>query len=180
MARNWSGSEQAAGVTVASTGTALEDVEVQVQLGAAVLPVRPQGPGHARQAPPEAAVHRRQRGQGLGLLTGEERLRPLGQGAEQGAQQFGVKDAAGLTQRAQGGAAAAQVLLDLVQGAGLLQAAQAGEDGVEEVEEQQGGVLVVVEAAVTGTVPLAGVAVEALQQRTELGEVLVALQLGGL
>ena len=71
------------------------------------------------------------------------------------------------------GSGVAQLLLDFLEGAGLLDAAEAGEDGVEVVEEDQRQVLVVEELAIAGLVAIDGVIVqtfEQLQQSFELAE----------
>ena len=68
---------------------------------------------------------------------------------------------------------------DLVQFAGLEQAVEAGEDRVEEVQQQQSGVLVEEEAAVVGLVVSGARVAQTRQQGQDHVEVLEALQVFG-
>jgi hypothetical protein len=159
---------------------ALEHVEMDVHFGGAVFFIEPQGPGHLGQGGQEAAIDGGQAAQGLGLLAGHDRAGLAGQFGNEWVECFGVKDVAGFAERAQGDALAAEQLLHLVELAGLLDAAQAGDDGVEEVEQQQGGVLVEEEIAIAGAVALCRLVVEAVEQRAENLEILQAAQIGGV
>jgi hypothetical protein len=60
------------------TRHAFEDVEVQVELGGAMLLVHPQSPGHLRQGGQEAAIDGRQTAQNFGVLAGLQRQSLLG------------------------------------------------------------------------------------------------------
>src|SRR5205814_10325759 len=87
----------------------------------------------------------------------------------------GVKDAGGFAQGAQGGSGHAEFLSDLVQRAGLLDAAEAGQDRVEEIQQHQSGVVIEEELAVAGRVTFSAEVVQTLQQRIQKLEVLEAL-----
>ena len=113
-------------MTVASLGTPL-----QVHLEGAFL-VAPQGPGHFGQGGQDGPVHGGQPTQGFGFTAVQQRRGLCGQIADDGAEQRGVEDPAGLAQGTQGRTLTAEPFLHFGQGAGLLQAAQAGEDGAEE------------------------------------------------
>jgi hypothetical protein len=91
-----------------------------------------------------------------------------------------VEDAGGLRETAQGTARYAEYALDLLEGTGLLKAAQGLADGVEHEEEQQGHVLVHVEGAVMGAVAPAPGVVEAFQKARDLLEILESLKIGFL
>src|SRR5262249_16861550 len=71
-------------------------------------------------------------------------------------------------------AGAAELLLHLGQFAGLLEGAERADDGVEEVQQDQGAIVIEVQGAVAGPVAGAAVGVEALEQGQELLEVLAA------
>src|SRR5262249_60010881 len=105
---------------------------------AAVALVHPQGPGHLGQGGQDAAVDGGQPGEGLGLLAVDDGHGAVGQLSQDGPQQVGLEGACGGGQGAQaGGCGQAEGLLDLGQGGGLLQAAQAGEGGGEEVQQEE-------------------------------------------
>src|SRR5262249_39531761 len=87
-----------------------------------------------------------------------------------------VEDPAGLAERTQRRAADAEEVLHLLQATGLLHAAQAGEDRVEEIEQQQGAILVEKELAITGAIACGADVVEAFQQRHQQAKVLEALE----
>ena len=101
-----------------------------------MLVVLPQGPGHARQGRQEAAIDGNQLGQ-RGLL-GQRQLRAQvrTQRAQHLVQQRGVKDVGRFTQATQGRGVDAEALLHFGQGRRLLQAPQAGNHRVKEVEQQ--------------------------------------------
>src|SRR5947209_3191293 len=90
-----------------------------------------------------------------------------------------MEDALGFAQGTLGDTRAAGDLLNLREGAGLLQAIEAGQDGVEEVEQEQGGVLVEEEFAVAGLVAGGAVVVQASQQGSDEGKILEALEVFG-
>jgi len=130
---------------------------------------------HPGQGGEDAAVDGGQAGQGLGLLAVDHGHGAVGQFGEDGPEQVGVEVAGGGGQGAQGGGLAqAEVLLDLVEGGGLLQAAQAVQGGGEEVKQQQGEVLVEVELAVAGLVQGAGA--QGLPEFAEAMQVAEALE----
>jgi hypothetical protein len=92
---------------------------------------------------------------------------------------LGIKDAAGFAERPQGGTFATQQLLHFVQGTGLLDATQAGEDRVEEIQQDQRGVLVIMEFAILSAVTLAGVVMETVQKRPQDFEILETAEIRG-
>jgi len=141
-----------------------------------MLVIDPQGPGHLGQGRQQGAIDGGKAAQGLGFAALQLRQVACGQGPDDFAQQRGVEDAAGFAERTQGGPFAAQESLHLGKGAGLLEAAQAGADGIEEAQQEQAGELVVMEHAVASAVAGGGVGVEALQERPQSLEVLEALQ----
>jgi len=101
-----------------------------------MLVVLPQGPGHARQGRQEAAIDGYQLGQ-RGLLGPRQLWAQARTQREQHlVQQRGVKDVGCFTQGTQGRGVDAEALLHFGQGRCLLQAPQAGDDGVKEVEQQ--------------------------------------------
>ena len=63
-------------------------------------------------------------------------------------QGFGIQGASGGAERSQGSAGTVEFVLNLAQTTALLQTAQAGEDGVEEKQQDQRGVLIVMESAI--------------------------------
>ena len=140
-------------VAVGHTGMAryaFEDIEMQVHLGGAMLLVEPQSPGHLRQGGQQAAVHGGQAAQDFGLLAGVQRQGFLGEFADDALQGFGIEGTGRRAERPQGGTGAVEFVLDLFHATGLLQAAQAGESRVEEEEQDQGGILIVMELAIAG------------------------------
>ena len=108
---------------------ALEDLEFQMDLPRPVLVIQLQSPGHGRQRMGERGVHG-------------------GQFLEEEHQEVRIEDAGALGEAAQTEAGQMKVLLDSPQVAGLLAAPQAGEDGREEVEQQVGDQVIVVQRAV--------------------------------
>jgi hypothetical protein len=69
--------------------------------------------------------------------------------------------------------------LDLGQLRGLEQGVAAGQDGVEEVEQQQCGVVVGEELAVAGLIGRGAAGVETLEERQDLVEIPEALEILG-
>jgi len=98
--------------------------------------------------------------------------------AEEVAEQVGIEHAGGFAQRSQGGPLNPEEFLHFVQRAGLLDAAEAGDDGVEEVEQQQGGILVEMELAIASAIARRGVIVQAFQDGVQQFEVFEAAQIG--
>lgn len=94
-------------------------------------------------------------------------------------QRLGRKDALRFAERPQRRGADAEASLDLVQRAGLLQAAQAGDDRVEEREQQQRGILVEKELAIAGAIALDADLVQAIEERQEKTAVFKAPQVAG-
>ena len=144
-----------------------------------VLVVQPQRPGHARQGGQQGAIDGRQLFQGLHFGRWDTGRDVRGQLGDDFLEGVGVEDAGGFAEAAQGGGTDAEAFLDLVQEGGLLEAAQAGKDGVEEVEQQQGGVLVKEELPIAGPVAVGADFVEAFEQRRQQLEILEALEVLG-
>ena len=151
---------------------------MDVHLGGAMVFIEPQGPGHLGQRWQEAAIDGGQSTQGLGLFADDDGSGLVGQFGDQWVEGFGVKDVTGFAQRPEGNALAAEQALNFVELAGLLDATQAGEDGVEEVKQQEGGVLVEEEFAVAGAVTLGSLVTEAIKERAENLEIFQAAQFG--
>ena len=76
--------------------------------------------------------------------------------------------------------AAAELPLHLAEFAGLLDAAQRRDDGIEQVQQDQHAILIEMQLAVAGLVALTAIVVQPLQQRRELVEVLQAGDIGFL
>jgi hypothetical protein len=110
----------------------------------------------------------------LGFLARQQRQGLVGQLTDEFAEEFGVENPAGLAEGAKGGALATQKLLHLGKLTGLLDAAQALDDGVKEIEQQQRCVLVQVQQAVARFVAGRARAVQAIQQWPEDLEILQA------
>ena len=91
--------------------------------------------------------------------------------------QIGVEDPGRLGQRTQRGSRATEDALDLGEFTGLLNPSQACQDGIEEVEQDQGGILIEMELAVAGLIPGARRMVQFLQDRHQQLEVLEAAQI---
>ena len=108
---------------------------------------------------------------------GGDRHGLLGQLADDLAEQFRIENARGFTERAQAGSGTAQQRLDLRESAGLLDGAEAGENGVEVEQQDQGAVLVEMENTITGTVARCATGLELFQKRLENLEVLKALEI---
>ena len=96
---------------------------MDVHFGGPMVIVHPQSPDHLGQSRQQAAVNSDQAVEGLRVLTVRGRQDFLGQLRDEIAEQFGVKDSRGLTERAQTGSRTAKVLLNLSKLAGLLDAA---------------------------------------------------------
>src|SRR5262249_50488312 len=119
-------------------------------MGLAILVLEVGGGGQAGQRADDAAIDG---GQSLGELPkvpGASAGHLLEQLRDDACEAAGVKDGDGLGERTQGGAGAAELPLDLLQGAGLLQGAQGAEGGVEEGQQEQQAVVVVMQGAVAG------------------------------
>lgn len=151
---------------------ALEYVEVDVHLGGTMIAVPPQGPDHLGQGRQKAAIDGGQAAQRLGLLADRDRQGLRGQVADDLAKQFGIEDTRGFTERARARSLTAQQLLDLRELAGLLDGTEAGENGVEVEQQDQGAVLVEMENAIPGAVAFRATGLESFQKRLEDLEVL--------
>jgi hypothetical protein len=154
----------------------LKDVEMQVHLQGTFLGA-PQSPSHFGQGSQDRAIDGGEAAQGLGFVAVGQRQGLLGQLADDVAQQGRVKHAAGLAQRAQGGAFAAEQLLYFGQGAGLLESAQASHDGAEEAEQQQADVLIEEQLAIAGLVAGGGIVLQAFEKRIDEPEVFQAVEI---
>ncbi len=82
-----------------------------------------------------------------------------------------IEHAGSFRERTERGPRAAQFLLHLGQLAGLLQAAQRGDNRIEQVEQHEHAILVVVQLSVAGTIAGTAVVVQPLQEGSELVEV---------
>lgn len=86
-------------------------------------------------------------------------------------ERFGVEDFGGLGERSERGPGHAQLLLHLLKFAGLPDAAERGDNGIEEEEEEVGAVMVVEESPVAGAVACGADVVKSFEQRHEAVEV---------
>ncbi len=150
---------------------------MDVHFGGAVLRIEPEGPGHFGQGGQEAAVHGREAAQGFGFLAVNQGERLRGDVADKSVEQLGIEDAAGFAQGAAGDSVAAEQTLHFIEFAGLLDAAQALDDGVEEEEQEQTGVLVIEQATIAGVIAYRGVLVQTLEQGPEQLEILESLEI---
>jgi hypothetical protein len=101
-----------------------------------------------------------------------QRLQLGGQFAGDLFDRFGVEDCDGLRKRTKRGARAAEFLLYSFEFAGLLNAAQRRDDGVEQEQQNVGAVVVEEELAIAGAIALSADVVQAFQQRHQPVEVL--------
>jgi len=102
---------------------ALEDVEVDVHFGGTMVVIGPESPGHLGQGRQQAAVNGDQVPEGTRVLAASGWQDFRRQFRDDLAEQFGVKDMRGFAERAQTGPRTAQFLLNLLEFAGLLDAA---------------------------------------------------------
>src|SRR5271157_4951283 len=100
-----------------------EHIEVDVHFGGTMVVMHPQSPDHLGQSRQQAAVNSDQALEGLRVLAMRGRQNFRGQFRDEIAEQFGVKNPRGLTERAQTGPRTAEVFLNLPKLAGLLDAA---------------------------------------------------------
>ena len=82
-------------------------------------------------------------------------------------QDGGVENASGLAQGAEGNPANTEEFLDFLQLADLLEPAEAGDDAVEEVDEQEADILVAKELPVAGAIALGGDVAQGIQEGQE-------------
>ena len=150
---------------------------MQVHLGGAMAVIHPQSPGHLGQGTQNGTIDGGQASQGLGLMTPLQRQGFVRQFANDFPQRCSGKDAGGFAQRTEGNMAQAQEFLDFVHVAALLQAAEAGEDGVKEVEQEQPDVLIEKEPTVASLVACRTLVFEAFHQGQDQFEVFQALEI---
>ena len=79
-------------------------------------------------------------------------------------EQFGIEDLAGLAQRSKRDTAATEQALHFIECAGLLNSPQAFDDGIEEGQQEQAGVLVVEQCAIARSIARSGVIVQTIEQ----------------
>lgn len=155
---------------------ALEDFEVDMVLDGLVLIVDPEGPGDLGQPLQERPVHGGEdAGQVVELVMG-------GNGLELRAELFddldhglAVEDRRGLGQAAQGRPRDAELALDFLQFAGLLQGPQGRTDRIEHVQQEQRDVLIHVQASVARPVSFAADVVKRIEHSRDGLEILEAL-----
>jgi len=90
-------------------------------------------------------------------------------------QGLGVKESGGLGESPEGGAGCAKFALDLVEATGLLDSAEAGKEGVEEGQQDEGGIVIEEESSIAGVVASSGDVVEWLEEGLESFEVFESL-----
>jgi hypothetical protein len=88
-----------------------------------------------------------------------------------------IEDACGLGEGTERDASDTEKSLDFFQFAGLLEGAEAGNDAVEEVDQEQADVLVAEEVAIAGPVAFGGDGPEPREKGRDVGEILQALKL---
>jgi hypothetical protein len=158
-------------------GDPLENLKLDVVLDRPVLVILPQGPGDLGQGRQQGAIDRGENpGQILQGGRDGERLQLPVEFGEHRDHLLAVEDRGGFGQTAQRGPGNPQLLLHLLQLAGLLQRTQGGTDRVEHIQQQQGDILIHVQEAIAGPIPGAADGVELLQQTGEDPEVLEPLQ----
>jgi len=116
---------------------------MKVELDPAVLIVFPKRPDHARQGAEDAAIDGGQATQRLGLAAGLQRHGAESQFGNNLVQDGGVENASGLAERVERNPGDAQESLDSLQLTELLESAEAGDDAVEEVDQQEASILTV-------------------------------------
>src|SRR5208337_3470140 len=117
-------------------GSSAKDVEVQVQLDAAIIGVFPKGPCHARKRAKDTTVHGREIEQ-LARMRFVDQRRGLGcQFPKDLVQGLGVKQPSGFAEGAQRRRPNTQAALNGFEGGSLLKRTEAGNRGTEEVEQQ--------------------------------------------
>ena len=132
---------------------ALEDVESKVQFGGALPAAVPQGPSHAWQRRQNRAIDGGESAESLGLAAGLQGQGLFGQFLHDGAKRLGVERVGSLlAERAEGSASDAEEFLHFVEAGGVLQSTEAGDDGIEEVEQDQGHILIVEQEPIAGLV----------------------------
>jgi hypothetical protein len=94
------------------------------------------------------------------------------EGLDDAAEPLGIEDLNGLGQLSQRGPSTSQLALYVLKRAGLLQRPQRTEDRVEEEEQDEQAILIVMQAAVAGSVTLAADFVQLIEQGQESFEVL--------
>jgi len=103
--------------------------------------------------------------------VGAQRFQLSGQFAGDLFDGFGIEDFDGLRKRTERRPWAAEFLLHFFEFAGLLDAAQGSDDGVEQKQQEGGVVVIEEELAVAGVVALGAHVVQAFQQRHQPVEV---------
>src|SRR5450432_2332614 len=93
-------------------------------------------------------------------------------------QSFGIEATHRLGQRTKRRAWTAELLLHVLKFAGLLQATQRSDDGIEQVEQNQHAVVIEVQRTIAGSVAVAADLVQAFEQGRKLIEVLEAAHIG--
>ena len=158
---------------------ALEQLELGVQLEGFVAVVEPKGFDQFGKRRQQRAVDQGQhtldvaeRGGTVDGLQGVDEL------ADDAAEQIGVKDPGRFGERTQRGPGTTQQPLNFLQLTGLLNGPQTGDDGIEEVEQDEGGVLVVMQDAVAGLVSSASFAMQLLQHGEQQFEMLEPVKVG--
>ena len=126
---------------------------MQVHFGSVMLTILPQRPHHAWQSRQQCTVDSGQTAQSLGFASVLQRQSLPSQFLDDGAQAGGRENAGRFTEASQGKTSDTEAILNLGQGAGLLQATHAGNDRIEEVQQQQRDIFIAEKFAVPGLVP---------------------------
>jgi len=94
-------------------------------------------------------------------------------------QRLRVKEPCGLGEGTQGGTWTAEFVLDLVEATGLLHGAETGKDGIEEGQEEKGGIVIIEEPSIAGVIACSADVVERLEEGFKAFEVLEPLDVVG-
>jgi hypothetical protein len=147
----------------------------EVQFGGSVVVILPQGPGHAWESPNQRTIDSDEIGQG-GAVFGEFMREGLsGQFAEDVTEEVGIEDVGGLGEGSEADASPPGEMSDVVEFGGLLESSEAGDGGIEEIQEEEGGVAIKVQFSVVGGVAVTAVRTEPFEEGSDAFEVLEAL-----
>ena len=156
---------------------ALEQLELGVQLEGFVSVVEPHGLDQFGECRQQRAIDQRQHTLDAVERRGAlDRLQCIDQLTDDAAQQIGVKDTGRFGERTQRRTRASENTLNFLQLTRLLDSPQTTHDGVEEVQQDQCGVLIEVQLAVSGLVAGAAVAMKVFHHRQKQFEVLEAVK----
>ena len=150
---------------------------MKVELDPAVLLVLPECPSHSGQGGYDTAIDGGQAAQRFGFAACLQWHGLDSQFGKDFLQNGCIEDVGGLAQGAECNLTNAQKLLDFWQLGDLLESAEAGDDAVAEVDEQEADILVAKELPVACAIAFGRDIAQGLQEGQDEGEVLEPLQL---